>query len=134
MALPLCDRFPNTSGTPALLKRLDAMVIDAVGRVYLGKDPYTDAVTFRMMYPIVSDGVGQRPNTIHRVSSLRILVAESGLLKGSQDSFPPERKPKRVAILPFRARRCFLNGPSKRLAIVDAPVYLFKAQGLVRLL
>lgn len=45
--------FPIRQNTPALLKRLDAMVIDASGRIYLGKDSYTDAATFRTMYPEV---------------------------------------------------------------------------------
>ncbi len=45
--------FPIRSGTPALLKRLDAMVLDAGGRVYLGKDSFLDAPTFRAMYPAI---------------------------------------------------------------------------------
>ncbi len=47
--------FPIRENTPALLKRLDAMVIDAGGRIYLGKDSYTDSATFRTMYPEVKD-------------------------------------------------------------------------------
>ncbi len=43
--------FPIRQSTPALLRRLDTMVIDAGGRIYLGKDSYTDAATFRTMYP-----------------------------------------------------------------------------------
>ncbi len=43
--------FPIREGTVALLRRLDAMVRDAGGRVYLGKDSYLDAATFRAMYP-----------------------------------------------------------------------------------
>ena len=43
--------FPIRAGTVALLRRLDAMVRDAGGRVYLGKDSYLDAATFRAMYP-----------------------------------------------------------------------------------
>ncbi len=43
--------FPVRQSTPALLRRLDSMVIDAGGRIYLGKDSYTDAPTFRTMYP-----------------------------------------------------------------------------------
>ncbi|WP_394831522.1 FAD-binding oxidoreductase [Pendulispora rubella] len=43
--------FPIRRNTPALLKRLDAMVLDAGGRVYLGKDSFLDAATFRAMYP-----------------------------------------------------------------------------------
>ncbi len=43
--------FPIRANTVALLKRLDAMVLEAGGRVYLGKDSYLDAATFRAMYP-----------------------------------------------------------------------------------
>jgi decaprenylphospho-beta-D-ribofuranose 2-oxidase len=43
--------FPVRAGTVPLLRRLDAMVLDAGGRVYLGKDAYLDAATFRAMYP-----------------------------------------------------------------------------------
>ena len=46
--------FPIRENTPDLLRRLDAMVIDAGGRIYLGKDSYTDATTFRTMYPEVN--------------------------------------------------------------------------------
>jgi FAD/FMN-containing dehydrogenase len=45
--------FPVRQNTPALFKRLDKMVLDAGGRVYLGKDAFLDAVTFRAMYPEV---------------------------------------------------------------------------------
>jgi len=43
--------FPVRQSTATLLKRLDAMVLDAGGRVYLGKDSFLDASTFRAMYP-----------------------------------------------------------------------------------
>lgn len=43
--------FPIRKNTAALLKRLDAMVLDAGGRIYLGKDAFVDAATFRAMYP-----------------------------------------------------------------------------------
>jgi decaprenylphospho-beta-D-ribofuranose 2-oxidase len=43
--------FPIRRDTAALLERLDAMVLDAGGRVYLGKDSFLDAPTFRAMYP-----------------------------------------------------------------------------------
>ncbi len=45
--------FPVRQNTPALMRRLDAMVIEAGGRIYLGKDSYTDATSFRTMYPEV---------------------------------------------------------------------------------
>lgn len=47
--------FPIRENTATLLKRLDKMVIEAGGRIYLGKDSYTDAATFRTMYPQVED-------------------------------------------------------------------------------
>ena len=43
--------FPIRATTPALIRRLDAMIVEAGGRIYLGKDSYTDAATFRTMYP-----------------------------------------------------------------------------------
>ena len=43
--------FPIRKNTVALLRRLDAMVLEAGGRTYLGKDSYVDAPTFRAMYP-----------------------------------------------------------------------------------
>ena len=45
--------FPIRKNTAALLKRLDALVLAAGGRVYLGKDSFLDAETFRAMYPEV---------------------------------------------------------------------------------
>ena len=45
--------FPIRKNTVALLRRLDAMVLDAGGRIYLGKDSYVEASTFRAMYPAV---------------------------------------------------------------------------------
>jgi decaprenylphospho-beta-D-ribofuranose 2-oxidase len=43
--------FPIRTNTVALLRRLDAMVLEAGGRIYLGKDSYVEAATFRAMYP-----------------------------------------------------------------------------------
>src|SRR6478609_4238358 len=43
--------FPIRKRTGELLKRLDAQVLDAGGRIYLGKDSFLDAATFRAMYP-----------------------------------------------------------------------------------
>jgi decaprenylphospho-beta-D-ribofuranose 2-oxidase len=45
--------FPVRSGTVELLRKLDAMVLDAGGRIYLGKDAYVEAPMFRAMYPQV---------------------------------------------------------------------------------
>ena len=43
--------FPVTKHLPALAQTLDRMVLEAGGRVYLGKDALLDAATFRQMYP-----------------------------------------------------------------------------------
>lgn len=43
--------FPVRSGTVELTRRLDAMVVEAGGRIYLGKDSYVEPETFRKMYP-----------------------------------------------------------------------------------
>jgi decaprenylphospho-beta-D-ribofuranose 2-oxidase len=45
--------FPIRTDTAALIARLDAMVLDAGGRVYLGKDAFLEPSTFRAMYPQV---------------------------------------------------------------------------------
>lgn len=43
--------FPIRDGTRDLLHRLDAMVLDAGGRIYLGKDAFLEPATFAAMYP-----------------------------------------------------------------------------------
>ncbi|MEQ1565624.1 MAG: FAD-binding oxidoreductase [Myxococcota bacterium] len=43
--------FPIRPGLAALLARLDAIVLHAGGRVYLGKDSFLRPETFRAMYP-----------------------------------------------------------------------------------
>jgi decaprenylphospho-beta-D-ribofuranose 2-oxidase len=45
--------FPVRDQTPELLRRLDALVLEAGGRVYLGKDSYVEAPMFRAMYPAI---------------------------------------------------------------------------------
>ena len=45
--------FPVRDGLAKLLAKLDAMVLDAGGRIYLGKDSYLAPDTFRAMYPQV---------------------------------------------------------------------------------
>ncbi|HKP62930.1 MAG TPA: FAD-binding oxidoreductase, partial [Polyangiales bacterium] len=45
--------FPIRQNTVALVRRLDAMVLEAGGRVYLGKDSYVEASMFRAMYPAI---------------------------------------------------------------------------------
>ncbi len=47
--------FPIRKNTVALLRRLDKLVLDAGGRVYLGKDSYVEAETFRAMYPAIDE-------------------------------------------------------------------------------
>ena len=43
--------IPMTSGTPHLVRELNAMVIANGGRIYLAKDSFTTAAEFRQMYP-----------------------------------------------------------------------------------
>lgn len=43
--------FPIRRGTVDLLHKLDRMVLDAGGRIYLGKDSYLQSEMFRGMYP-----------------------------------------------------------------------------------
>jgi decaprenylphospho-beta-D-ribofuranose 2-oxidase len=43
--------FPIRDGTRALTQQLDAMVLDAGGRIYLGKDAFLEPASFERMYP-----------------------------------------------------------------------------------
>ena len=43
--------FPIRRNTASLLRRLDAMVLDAGGRIYLGKDSFVEPRMFAAMYP-----------------------------------------------------------------------------------
>lgn len=43
--------FPIQDGLAAFLQKLDAIVLDAGGRIYLGKDAFLSADTFAKMYP-----------------------------------------------------------------------------------
>jgi decaprenylphospho-beta-D-ribofuranose 2-oxidase len=45
--------FPIRDNTVNVLRQLDKLVLDAGGRIYLGKDGYVEAETFRAMYPAV---------------------------------------------------------------------------------
>jgi decaprenylphospho-beta-D-ribofuranose 2-oxidase len=47
--------FPVRARTAELAHELDAMVLDAGGRIYLGKDSYVTAETFRRMYPRIDE-------------------------------------------------------------------------------
>lgn len=43
--------FPITPQLKPFIKKLDALVLEAGGRIYLGKDAYLDEATFKAMYP-----------------------------------------------------------------------------------
>lgn len=43
--------FPVTPQLKAFTRKLDQMVLDMGGRIYLGKDAYLDEATFKAMYP-----------------------------------------------------------------------------------
>ena len=47
--------LPVRAGLDALLRSLDALVLDAGGRLYLAKDSRTDAATLARMYPRLDD-------------------------------------------------------------------------------
>jgi decaprenylphospho-beta-D-ribofuranose 2-oxidase len=52
------------------------IAIDAGGRIYLGKDSYTDAATFRTMYPAVEDWLKTKAKYDPHAFSRRILDGE----------------------------------------------------------
>lgn len=52
--------FPVRDGLVALTRRLDAMVADAGGRIYLGKDSFLEAAMFRRMYARVPEWAAVR--------------------------------------------------------------------------
>ena len=76
--------FPIRSTTPILLKRLDAMVLDAGGRVYLGKDAYLDAATFRRMYPAVGQWLAIKAKYDPGGAFTSNLARRVGLARSSQ--------------------------------------------------
>jgi decaprenylphospho-beta-D-ribofuranose 2-oxidase len=43
--------FPVTTHLKAFTTKLDQMVLEMGGRIYLGKDAYLDEPTFKAMYP-----------------------------------------------------------------------------------
>lgn len=43
--------FPITPQLKPFIKKLDALVLEAGGRIYMGKDAYLDEPTFKAMYP-----------------------------------------------------------------------------------
>ncbi len=47
--------FPITGKLKPFTQKLDRMVLDAGGRIYLGKDAYLDEPTFKAMYPAYGD-------------------------------------------------------------------------------
>jgi FAD/FMN-containing dehydrogenase len=47
--------FPIRDGTRTLLQDLDRLVLDAGGRIYLGKDAFLSADTFAAMYPRLAE-------------------------------------------------------------------------------
>jgi decaprenylphospho-beta-D-ribofuranose 2-oxidase len=47
--------FPIRKHTVELVHKLDKLVLDAGGRIYLGKDSYVEAPTFRAMYPAIDE-------------------------------------------------------------------------------
>jgi decaprenylphospho-beta-D-ribofuranose 2-oxidase len=93
--LTLAVDFPIRKNTRALLKRLDAMVLDAGGRVYLGKDSFLDAPTFRAMYPEVDRWLETKakydPEGVFTSDLSRRVGLSPGVSAGMHASSPSER-------------------------------------------
>ena len=78
--------FPIRANTVALLRRLDAMVLEAGGRVYLGKDSYLEAATFRAMYPALDRWLAVKAKYDPRGVFTSDLARRVGLLPAARAS------------------------------------------------
>jgi decaprenylphospho-beta-D-ribofuranose 2-oxidase len=78
--------FPIRGSTVALLHRLDAMVLEAGGRVYLGKDSCLEAPTFRAMYPAIDRWLAVKGKYDPRGVFTSDLGRRVGLVPGSGPS------------------------------------------------
>jgi decaprenylphospho-beta-D-ribofuranose 2-oxidase len=78
--------FPIRAGTEALLRRLDAMVLAAGGRVYLGKDSFLDATMFRAMYPQIDRWLETKDKYDPRGVFASDLGRRVGLVRGQNGS------------------------------------------------
>jgi decaprenylphospho-beta-D-ribofuranose 2-oxidase len=87
--------FPIRANTVAFLRRLDAMVLDAGGRVYLGKDSYLERASFRAMYPAWGDWLATKtkydPDGVFSSDLGRRLGLALGTLVRPGTSFPDPR-------------------------------------------
>ena len=77
--------FPVTKYLPVLAQTLDRMVLEAGGRVYLGKDALLDTATFRLMYPHYTEWlqVKKKYDPENRFTSS--LARRTGLLAWASD-------------------------------------------------
>jgi decaprenylphospho-beta-D-ribofuranose 2-oxidase len=82
--------FPIRANTVALLRRLDAMVLDAGGRIYLGKDSYVDAASFRAMYPALERWLELKASYDPGNVFTSDLGRRVGLVPGTGSSLPVE--------------------------------------------
>ncbi|MBV1858587.1 MAG: FAD-binding oxidoreductase [Nannocystaceae bacterium] len=67
--------FPIRSSTVELLRKLDAMVLDAGGRIYLGKDAYVTPEMFAKMYP---DAIDRWFELKHRYDPDNVFTSDLG--------------------------------------------------------
>jgi len=86
--------FPVTARTGDLLRRLDTMVLAAGGRIYLGKDSFVDAATFRAMYPRLDEWLAVKAKYDPDGVFTSDLGRRVGLVAaGAAGAAPPERAP-----------------------------------------
>lgn len=65
--------FPNRAGTEALFERLDAIVAEAGGRIYLAKDARMPRALFEAGYPRLPEFLPYRDTGISSALSRRLM-------------------------------------------------------------
>ena len=78
----------DVSALAALMHRLDRMVLDAGGRIYLGKDAFVNAPMFRAMYPRLDEWLALKAKYDPHNVFVSDLARRVGLVPGASASQP----------------------------------------------